>query len=132
MTTNVWLSARVRDTMWSTESQFLLQASFISHQKICKALNRILTANKRVRKSFGKRCTICHTFQFSSVAESCPTLCDPMNRSTPGLPVCHTFAYCELFLSNAKAVLQNGVCLYSIIVLYADLKGTWNYLVYSH
>ena len=28
-------------------------------------------------------------FQFSSVAQSCPTLRDPMNRSTPGLPVHH-------------------------------------------
>ena len=28
-------------------------------------------------------------FQFSSVTQSCPTLCDPMNRSTPGLPVHH-------------------------------------------
>ena len=27
--------------------------------------------------------------QFSSVTKSCPTLCDPMNRSTPGLPVHH-------------------------------------------
>ena len=27
--------------------------------------------------------------QFSSVAQSCPTLCDPINRSTPGLPVHH-------------------------------------------
>ena len=27
--------------------------------------------------------------QFSSVAQSCPTLCDPMNRSTPGLPLHH-------------------------------------------
>ena len=27
--------------------------------------------------------------QFSSVAQSCPTLCDLMNRSTPGLPVHH-------------------------------------------
>ena len=27
--------------------------------------------------------------QFSSVTQSCPTLCDPMNRSTPGLPVHH-------------------------------------------
>ena len=26
---------------------------------------------------------------FSSVAQSCLTLCDPMNRSTPGLPVHH-------------------------------------------
>ena len=27
--------------------------------------------------------------QFSSVAQSCPTLCDPMKRSTPGLPIHH-------------------------------------------
>ena len=27
--------------------------------------------------------------QFSSGAQSCPTLCDPMNRSTPGLTVHH-------------------------------------------
>ena len=27
--------------------------------------------------------------QFSSVSQLCPTLCDPMNRSTPGLPVHH-------------------------------------------
>ena len=30
-----------------------------------------------------------HSVQFSSVAQSCPTLCDPMNCSTPGLPVHH-------------------------------------------
>ena len=29
------------------------------------------------------------TYQFSSVAQSCPTLCDPMNHSMPGLPVHH-------------------------------------------
>ena len=29
--------------------------------------------------------------QFSSVAQLCPTLCDPMNRSTPGLPGHHQF-----------------------------------------
>ena len=27
--------------------------------------------------------------QFSSVAQSCPTLCDPMNCSSPGFPVHH-------------------------------------------
>ena len=31
----------------------------------------------------------CYFPQFSSVAQSCPTLCDPMNYSTPGLPVYH-------------------------------------------
>ena len=30
--------------------------------------------------------------QFSSVAQLCLTLCDPMNRSTPGLPVHHHLA----------------------------------------
>ena len=29
------------------------------------------------------------SLQFSSVAQSCPTLCHPMNRSTPGFPVHH-------------------------------------------
>ena len=49
---------------------------------------------------FCSSCTILHAFpqfstflstlvQFSSVAQSCPTLCDPMNRSTPDLPVQH-------------------------------------------
>jgi len=27
--------------------------------------------------------------QFSLITQSCPTLCDPMNHSTPGLPVHH-------------------------------------------
>ena len=27
--------------------------------------------------------------EFSSVTQLCPTLCDPMNRSMPGLPVHH-------------------------------------------
>ena len=30
-----------------------------------------------------------YKIQFSSVAQSCPTLCDPMNHSTPGLPIHH-------------------------------------------
>ena len=37
-------------------------------------------------------CLLCAAIcpvQFSSVTQSCLTLCDPMNRSTPGLPVHH-------------------------------------------
>ena len=34
-------------------------------------------------KSYDQRSSV----QFSSVAHSCPTLCDPMSRSMPGLPV---------------------------------------------
>ena len=29
------------------------------------------------------------SYQFSLVTQSCPTLCDPMDRNTPGLPVHH-------------------------------------------
>ena len=36
-----------------------------------------------------RRETVFCSVQFSSVAQSCPTLCDPMNCSTPGLPVHH-------------------------------------------
>ena len=32
---------------------------------------------------------IISSVQFSSVTQSCPTLCDPMNRSAPSLPVHH-------------------------------------------
>ena len=31
----------------------------------------------------------CRAIQFSSVTQSCPTLCDPVNRSMPGLPFHH-------------------------------------------
>ena len=36
-------------------------------------------------------CGVCgfSSVQFSSVSQSCPTLCDPLNRSTPSLPVHH-------------------------------------------
>ena len=39
---------------------------------------------------------ICVMFsvQFDSVAQSCPTLCDPMDCSTPGLPVHHQLPEC--------------------------------------
>ena len=42
-------------------------------------------------KSFTLKChcLVTSSVQFSSVAQSCPTLCHPMNRSTPGLPVHH-------------------------------------------
>ena len=41
---------------------------------------------------FSHQSALCIRFssvQFSSVAQSCPTLCNPMNRSMPGLPVHH-------------------------------------------
>ena len=44
---------------------------------------------------FGYIMTTKIKFPFSSVAQLCPTLCDPMNRSTPGLPVHHQLMYTQ-------------------------------------
>ena len=43
---------------------------------------------KRMRSAEDSLRDLC-SVQFSSVTQSCPTLCKPMNRSTPGLPVHH-------------------------------------------
>ena len=40
---------------------------------------------------FAHRISVSCAVQFSSVTQLCPTLCDPMNYSTPGLPVHHHF-----------------------------------------
>ena len=48
----------------------------------------LLTESQKVSKSLTPS-SHCQILQCSSVAQSCPTLRDPMNRSTPGLPVHH-------------------------------------------
>ena len=50
-------------------------------------------------------------YQFSSVAQPCPTLCDPMNCSTPGLPVHHNsrsslrFTFVESVMPSSRLIL---------------------------
>ena len=44
--------------------------------------------------------------QFSSVAQSCLTLCDPMDCSTPGFPVHHQLL--ELKLTSIKTVMPSS------------------------
>ena len=46
--------------------------------------------------------------QLSLVAQSCPTLCDPMNHSTPGLPVHH-----QLPVFNQTHVYRVGIAIQS-------------------
>ena len=45
--------------------------------------------------------------QFSSVTQSCPTLCDPMNHSTPGLPVHHQLLEFTQIMS-IESVMPSG------------------------
>ena len=52
----------------------------------CKLIQPLWKTVWRFLKKLGIKSL---SVQFSSVAQSCPTLCDPMNRSMPGLPVYH-------------------------------------------
>ena len=56
----------------------------------------------------GKQKTI--SFFFSSAAQSCPTLCDPMDCSTPSLPVCHSQSLLKL-MSIKLAMPSNHLIL---------------------
>ena len=49
--------------------------------------------------------------QFSSVTQSCPTLCNPMNRSTPGLPVHHQLRGLLKLMSIVSVMPSNHLIL---------------------
>ena len=51
------------------------------------------------------------TVQFSSITQSCPTLCDPMNRSTPGLPVYHQLSEITQTMSIESVMPSNHLIL---------------------
>ena len=55
---------------------------FFKKEKLFKNLWVFLTFDSKLTLIF-------YSAQFSSVTQSCPTLCNPMNHSTPGLPVHH-------------------------------------------
>ena len=57
---------------------------------VCTSNNRPARYKKQKLTELKREILSSHwVVQFSSVAQSCPTLCDPVNRSTPGLPVHH-------------------------------------------
>ena len=54
------------------------------------------------------------TFQFSSVTRSCPTLCDPMACSTPGLPVhCQHLEFTQTHVHWVSDAVQPSHSLFS-------------------
>ena len=75
-------------TSWQTDGEtvekmtdFILGGSKITADGDCsQEIKRCLLLGRKV---------MTNAVQISSVAQSCPTLCDPMDRSTPGLPVHH-------------------------------------------
>ena len=73
---------------WATKQQ---PPPYIVGLLRTKSLNTFLIRNFYVYHGAASSitCQKWESDQIRSVAQSCPTLCDPMNRSTPGLPVHH-------------------------------------------
>ena len=79
------------------EYQTTLPASWATCMQV-KKQQLEMDMEKQTGSKFGKeyiKAVYCHPsyltyrVQFSSVAQSCPTLCDPMNLSMPGLLLHH-------------------------------------------
>ena len=105
----VWLSAVETDTLlhhpagewwgqeWGAEMSFCKVCDSHGHVSfswwIVKSSNQlyyVLNLKLKTFKSVSLEIVSCiRPDQIRSVAQSCPTLCDPMNRSMPGLPVYH-------------------------------------------
>ena len=68
----------------------------------------------RSSSSFPLKVLLPKVVQFSLVAQSCPTFCDPMNRSTPGLPVHHQlpeFTSIESVMPSSHLILSRPLLL---------------------
>ena len=74
--------------LYSNCEQYFKKMAFLCKSFNYSTLNAFLFVIKQSKLSF-KNLIILIIQSVSSVSQSCPTLCDPMNRSTPGLPVHH-------------------------------------------
>ena len=63
--------------------------------------------------------SVLSSVQFSSITQSCPTLCDPMNRSTPGLPVHHQLPEFTQTLTSIESVMPSShlILCYPLLLL---------------
>ena len=83
---NNWQRINFQNTQAAHTTQ--CQKNKQPNQKVEKGLKQMKTYRWLTHTGKDARhCSLFSSVQFSSVAQSCPTLCDPMNCSTPGLPV---------------------------------------------
>ena len=83
-----------------TVSDFIFWGSKIAADCDCShEIKRCLLLGRKVMTNL---------VQFSSVTQSCPTLCDPMNCSMPGLPVHHQLPeFTQTLLSSTFRKLRS-------------------------
>ena len=86
-----------------------IKATMRHHLKpVRKAVIKKSTNNEECWRVCGEKENLLHcSVQFSSVTQSCPTLCDPMNHSTPGLPVHHQLPeFTETYVHRVGDAIQ--------------------------
>ena len=66
--------------------------------------------------------------QFSSVTQSCLTLCNPMNCSTPGLPVHHHLLEFTRTLVQVADAIQLTTVLFQVYRLFISFKPFYSLL----
>ena len=95
-----------------------------------------------MKRSFDTSNFLLFGYQFSSVDHSCPTLCDPMKCSTPGLPVHHQLPeFTQTHVHGISDAFQPShpllsstlytKCLYIPYIYYAALYTLYLYILHA-
>ena len=96
----------------------------------CKLIQPLWKTVWRFLKKLGIKSL---SVQLSSVAQSCPTLCDPMNRSTPGLSIHHQLPgstqthgpSIPLGIYPEETKIENDTCIPLFIAALYTIARTW-------
>ena len=86
---------------------FIKIKNFCSVKDTIKRMRSYKLGEKHLQKSHLIKKTVIQNIQIRSVTQSCPTLCDPMNHSTPGLPVHHQLpAFTQTHVHRVNDAIQ--------------------------
>ena len=84
----------------------------------CTGKSIIQNSNPKSSKSgHSSVCPVFSSVHFSSVTQSCPSLCNPMNPSTPGLPVHHQLQSSLRLTSIESVMLSSHLILCHLLLL---------------
>ena len=128
-TLQVHISTCYRLLWWWVKEDIYFSCSFVILIFLIK-YNSLSNSTFWIAYSFStKKLCSYHCHQFSSVAKSCPTLCDPMNRSTPGFPVHHQLPeFTQTHVHRVSDAIQPSHPLSSLSLSKTSLNIDWLYM----
>ena len=89
-------------------------------EPVCPALQCGFLTTRLLRESPEQ-----FSVQFSSVAQSCLTLCDPMNHSTPGLPITNSQSSSKLMPTESVMPTNHLLLCSPLLLLPSIFPSTW-------